>query len=133
MLIRCLVWGWGERRALRRPDLDLILQIPLHLANRHLLAVEDAGGQGGLGPGAGEDFQEVVGTARPTGGNNRDGHRRTHRVDQFQVKTRVGAVLINAIQQNLPSSQLLADLGQGDRVHRSSLATALDGALVPAV
>lgn len=36
-------------------------------------------------------------TTGTAGGNYRDGHRNTNRIDQFDVKAGVGAVLVDAV------------------------------------
>lgn len=39
-------------------------------------------------------FQKMLRTTGTAGGNYRDGHRSTNRIDQFDVKAGVGAVLV---------------------------------------
>ncbi len=52
---------------------------------------------------------------------------------KFNIKTTIGNVLINKVQQDLSGTQLLTNLYQLLGVDASSLASALDGALIPAV
>jgi hypothetical protein len=92
------------------------------------------GSQSGPGLGLSEDLEKMLGTSGPAGGNHRDGHRRSHRIDQFNIKAGVGAaVLIDTVEQDLPGTELFTDPGQGDGIQLSSFSTTLDGALVRAI
>ena len=53
-------------------------------------------------------------------------------LDQFNIKTAIGAVLINAVEQNFTGTQLLTGLYQLDGVDVSSFTAAFYGALIPA-
>ena len=52
--------------------------------------------------------------------DRRDSDGGTHGIDQFDIKPRVGSVLIEAVQENLTRAQLLADVNQGNRINRTS-------------
>jgi hypothetical protein len=75
----------------------------------------------------------VLYTPGTAGGNHRDGDCFTDMLNQLYVKTAIGTVLINAVQQDLTGTQLLTRLYQLDCVDVSSFAAAFDGALIPAV
>jgi hypothetical protein len=94
------------------------------LHDRHLAAVEDAGGQGGLGTGALEHLDEVLRAAGAAGGDHRNADRGAHRGDQLQVEAGAGAVAVDAVEQDLAGAELLADARQLHRVDVAALAPA---------
>jgi len=53
-------------------------------------------------------------------------------VDKFDIKAAVGAVLINAVQENLASTKLFTGFGKLQCIDVSAFPTAFDGALIPA-
>jgi len=112
---------------------DFICQKLFDITDGNFPAVKNTGRQGRFRLGGREDFMEVFDPAGAGRGNNRDAHRGSHGVDQFDVKARIGAVTIDTVEQDLSGTQLFADPGQGDRVQIPPLAAAFDGALIPAV
>jgi hypothetical protein len=54
-------------------------------------------------------------------------------LNQLDVKTAIGTVLINAVQQDLTGTQLLTRLYQLLGVDVASFAAAFDGALIPSL
>ena len=75
----------------------------------------------------------MLGIAGTTRGDDRNGNTVAHRVDQLQIKSQLGPVPVDTIQQDFSCTQLFADLSQGDRVQVPAFSATLDGALVPAV
>jgi hypothetical protein len=54
-------------------------------------------------------------------------------IDQLDVKTGIGAVLINAVEENFPGTELFTGLSQLQGVHVTSFSAAFHGALIPAI
>ena len=105
----------------------------LHGLDRHFLPVEDTCSQGCLHIGLFKDFWKVFFAACTAGGNHRDGDSFFDMFDKLDVKAAIGAVLINAVQEDLSGAQLLTRLYQLDCVDVTSFPTAFYGALIPAV
>ena len=82
----------------------------LHIFNGHLFPVEYTRRQSRFHISLFKDLREVLHLAGTTGGNDRDGDVVADVVDQLDVKAAVGAVLINAVQQDLSGTQLLTGL-----------------------
>ena len=80
-----------------------------------------------------ENLWEMLHFTCAGGGDHRDGDIVPHVVDQLDVKAGVGAVLINAVRENLPGTELLTDLGQLQGVHVSAFPTTRHDALIPAI
>ncbi len=76
---------------------------------------------------------EMFHLAGTAGSNDRNGNRRCNGIDQFDVKSQIGTVAIDAVEQYFPGAQFFADLCQGDRIQIATFPPALDGALVPAL
>jgi hypothetical protein len=53
-------------------------------------------------------------------------------LNQFNIKTAVSTILINAVEKDLTGTKLLTRLYQPDCVDVSSFTAAFDGALIPA-
>ena len=69
--------------------------------NRHLLSVKDTCSQCSFCFGFLEDLWEVLHLSGTTGGNDRDGDVIADVVDQFNVETTIGAILIKQIMESL--------------------------------
>ena len=82
----------------------------LHRLNRHLFPVEDTCGQGGFSLGLFKDLREVLNLSGTAGGYDRDGYVVTDVVDQLNIKTAIGTILINAVEENFPGTELLTGL-----------------------
>ena len=68
--------------------------------------VENAGGQGSLRVGLGKDFTKVLDLACAAGRDHGDLYGRLDIPHEGNVKARVGAVLVYAIEQNLSCPQV---------------------------
>ena len=104
-----------------------------HGTDGHFLPVEDACCESCLHVGFIKDLREVFHAACAAGRDDRNGDRVTQRPDQFDVKARVGAVLVNAVEQNFTGPEVLARPGKGHGIQVSALSAALDCTLIPAV
>ena len=83
-----------------------------HRLDGHFLPVEDTCSQGGLHVGLFKDLGEVFHISGSTGGNHRYSDVVTDVVDQLDIKAAVGTVLINAVKEYFPGTQLLTGLCQ---------------------
>ena len=73
----------------------------LHSLDGHLLPVEDTRGQGCFHISLFEDFTEVFDLSGTGRGNDWEGDVIADVVDQFNVETTVGAILIKQIMESL--------------------------------
>ena len=78
-------------------------------------------------------LREVLGLAGSAAGDDGDGDRVRHRPHELQVEALLGAVVVDAVQQDLARPQGLDRLGQLDRADVAPLPPALHRALPPAV
>ena len=67
--------------------------------------MENAGRERRLGLCGGKNLLEMFDPTGAAGCNDRDGDRLCHGIDQFNVKTQVGAVAVDAIEQNFSGTQ----------------------------
>ena len=95
--------------------------------------MKDAGRKGGFGLGFCKHFIKVFFTSGTAGSDDRNGNHRGNGIDQFDVKTHVGAVAVNAVEQYFPGAQFFTDLGQGNGIQVPPLPAAFDCALLPAI
>jgi hypothetical protein len=105
----------------------------LYRLNSHFLPMEDACSQGSLGLGVLKDLREMLHFTGSTGGNHGNGDIIPDVIDQLDIKAGIGAVFINAVQENLSGTELLAGLCQLQGINISAFSTAFHGALIPAV
>ncbi|KAJ0165294.1 hypothetical protein CTA2_11724 [Colletotrichum tanaceti] len=119
---------------LKLPHLETPLaQEVLDLLHRVLAAVEHARAERGVGRGLGEDLLKVRRAARAAGRDDGDADGGLDLADELEVEAAVGAVAVDAVEQDLAGAHGLDGLRELDDVHVARLAAALDGAGVPAV
>ena len=73
----------------------------------------------------------MLNLAGNAGGNDRDGARVSDMFNQLNVKTAIGTILINAVQEYRTVTEFLTRLYQLLGGDVASFTTALDGALIP--
>ncbi|KAJ2976376.1 hypothetical protein NUW58_g8101 [Xylaria curta] len=136
-LMRSLQWVGFELTALDywADDLDVscFCEVVFHLLHGVLASVEHASSQSGVRRCLAEDFLKVAGIAGAAGRDDGDAHGGLDLGDELEVEAVVGAVAVDAVEQELAGAHGLDGLGELDDVEVAGLAAALDGAGVPAV
>ena len=75
--------------------------------------------------GLAENLFEVLHDTRTARCDDRYGDGLFDRADQFEIVSRVGAVAIDAVEQDLSGTEFFTHLGQRDRIDRTPLAPTL--------
>src|SRR5882762_1451194 len=113
-------WIKVSRWSIRRTDEPhwnvLLSQETLYIAHSKFAEVEDAGGQDGIGFSLGQDLRHVFEFTRPSTGHHGDPDRFADPAGDHNIKARLRAIRIDAIQDDFSRTQRHSAAGPLNRV-----------------
>jgi len=94
------------------PDSHFPIQIFFYIPDRNLSSMKNPCCKRCFCFGLGKHLIKMFDTPGSAGRDYRNGHGISNQIDQLNVKSRVGPILINTIQQYLPGSKLFTNPGK---------------------